>query len=100
MIGKLVDYGLEHWVRLSSLSLRTFPLNLTRSTPSQQGSDQMGVNHVRRFVCESMSFTHRYVPIGLLEHFPISMNDRPMPYKGRDELEVSLALLALGHPAR
>lgn len=48
----------------------------------------MGVNHVRRFVCESLSFTHRYVPIGLLERFPISMNDRPMPYKGRDELEV------------
>ncbi|GAA5949641.1 hypothetical protein JCM21900_002481 [Sporobolomyces salmonicolor] len=68
MIGKLCDYGLEHW-----------------------GSDQIGVNKTRRFVCESMSFTHRYVPVGLLERFPIHMNERAFPYKGRDELETLLA---------
>ncbi|KAM0789358.1 hypothetical protein ACM66B_000189 [Microbotryomycetes sp. NB124-2] len=67
MVGKLVDYGLEHW-----------------------GSDQVGVNHVRRFVCESLSFTHRYVPVGLLERFPVHMNERAYPYKGRDELETLL----------
>ncbi|KAK4048211.1 tRNA-dihydrouridine synthase 3 [Microbotryomycetes sp. JL201] len=67
MVGKLVDYGLEHW-----------------------GSDQVGVNHVRRFVCESLSFTHRYVPVGLLERFPMHMNERAYPYKGRDELETLL----------
>ncbi|GAA6060860.1 hypothetical protein JCM10212_006240 [Sporobolomyces blumeae] len=68
MIGKLCDYGLEHW-----------------------GSDQMGVNKTRRFVCESMSFTHRYVPVGMLERLPTNMNERALPYKGRDELETLLA---------
>ncbi|GAA5943401.1 tRNA dihydrouridine synthase DUS3 [Sporobolomyces koalae] len=68
MIGKLCDYGLEHW-----------------------GSDQIGVNKVRRFVCESLSFTHRYVPVGLLERLPAHMNERALPFKGRDELETLLA---------
>lgn len=67
MVGKLTEYGLEHW-----------------------GSDLMGVNTTRRFVCEALSFQHRYVPVGLLDHFPIHMNDRAHPYKGRDALEVSL----------
>ncbi|GAA6011175.1 hypothetical protein JCM10207_005526 [Rhodosporidiobolus poonsookiae] len=71
MIGKLCDYGLEHW-----------------------GSDQIGVNKTRRFVCESLSFTHRYIPVGLLERGAdqsVHMNQRPFPYKGRDELETLLA---------
>ncbi|GAA5982194.1 hypothetical protein JCM5350_003489 [Sporobolomyces pararoseus] len=68
MIGKLCDYGLEHW-----------------------GSDQMGVNKTRRFVCESLSFTHRYIPVGLLERMPAHMNERALPFKGRDELETLLA---------
>ncbi|BGP43880.1 tRNA-dihydrouridine synthase 3 [Rhodotorula kratochvilovae] len=68
MIGKLCDYGLEHW-----------------------GADQMGVNKTRRFVAESLSFTHRYVPVGLLERLPTNMNERAFPYKGRDELETLLA---------
>ncbi|GAA5871429.1 hypothetical protein JCM3774_005596 [Rhodotorula dairenensis] len=68
MIGKLCDFGLEHW-----------------------GSDQMGTNLTRRFVCEAMSFTHRYVPVGLLERLPTHMNERAFPYKGRDELETLLA---------
>ncbi|GAA6026122.1 hypothetical protein JCM11491_002806 [Sporobolomyces phaffii] len=68
MVGKLCDYGLEHW-----------------------GSDQIGVNKTRRFVCESLSFTHRYVPVGLLERMPAHMNERALPFKGRDELETLLA---------
>lgn len=48
----------------------------------------MGVNKTRRFVAESLSFTHRYVPVGLLERLPTNMNERAFPYKGRDELEV------------
>ena len=34
-----------------------------------------------------LSFTHRYVPIGLLEHVPVRMNDRPPPCPGRDSLD-------------
>jgi tRNA-dihydrouridine synthase 3 len=51
----------------------------------------MGTNLTRRFVCEAMSFTHRYVPVGLLERLPTHMNERAFPYKGRDELEVRYA---------
>jgi hypothetical protein len=38
-----------------------------------------------------LTFVHlhsRYVPVGLLERFPIQMNERAFPFKGRDELEV------------
>ena len=70
MIGDLAKFGLEHW-----------------------GSDTQGVNSTRRFVCEALSFTYRYVPVGLLERLPARMNDRPYPFKGRDELEVSLTWL-------
>lgn len=52
----------------------------------------MGTNLTRRFVCEAMSFTHRYVPVGLLERLPTHMNERAFPYKGRDELEVRCSL--------
>lgn len=69
MIGNLASFGLEHW-----------------------GSDTLGVNATRRFVCEAMSFTYRYIPVGLLERFPSSLNDRPYPFRGRDELEVSSGL--------
>lgn len=55
------------------------------------GSDQIGLNTTRRFFCEALSFQHRYVPVGLLEHLPAQLNDRPFPYKGRNELETLLA---------
>jgi tRNA-dihydrouridine synthase 3 len=64
MIGTLASYGLEHW-----------------------GSDTQGLNTTRRFLCEALSFQHRYVPVGLLER-PMKLNERPYPYKGRNELEV------------
>ncbi|KAN0060111.1 tRNA-dihydrouridine synthase 3 [Thecaphora frezii] len=68
MIRQYASYGLSHW-----------------------GSDTQGVNTTRRFLCEMLSFTHRYVPTGILEHLPARMNDRPPPFKGRDELETLLA---------
>ncbi|KAI1762340.1 FMN-linked oxidoreductase [Hypoxylon sp. FL1150] len=63
-IEKFVRYGLEAW-----------------------GSDELGLGFTRRFLLEWLSFTHRYVPIGLLEHLPPSLNDRPPRYRGRNDLE-------------
>ena len=68
MIRQYASYGLTHW-----------------------GSDTQGVNTTRRFLCEMLSFTHRYVPLGLLDHIPVRMNDRPPPFHGRDPLESLLS---------
>ncbi|KAK7751200.1 tRNA-dihydrouridine synthase 3 [Diatrype stigma] len=67
-IEKYARYGLEAW-----------------------GSDEMGLGFTRRFLLEWLSFTHRYVPIGLLEHLPPNLNDRPPKYRGRNDLETLLA---------
>ncbi|KAL7791322.1 hypothetical protein V8C37DRAFT_159544 [Trichoderma ceciliae] len=67
-VEKFVKYGLEAW-----------------------GSDELGVGFTRRFLLEYLSFAHRYVPIGLLEHLPPRLNDRPPAYKGRDEMETMMA---------
>lgn len=55
------------------------------------GSDTHGISTTRRFLLEYLSFTHRYVPIGLLEYLPPKINERPPRYKGRNELETLLA---------
>jgi len=67
-VEKFARYGLEAW-----------------------GSDEMGVGLARRFLLEWLSFAHRYVPIGILEHLPPSLQDRPPAYRGRNELETLLA---------
>ncbi|KAI0461454.1 tRNA-dihydrouridine synthase 3 [Komagataella kurtzmanii] len=54
------------------------------------GSDDYGVNTARRFMCEFMSFTHRYVPVGIMERLPPKLNQRPPTWKGRNELETLL----------
>jgi tRNA-dihydrouridine synthase 3 len=61
-------FGLDHW-----------------------GSDSRGVETTRRYALEWMSFSHRYVPIGLCEQgYRQHMNDRPPFYVGRSELETLL----------
>lgn len=65
------------------------------------GSDEMGVGTTRRFLLEWLSFAHRYVPLGILEHssssssssatFPEpSLQDRPPRWRGRSDLETLL----------
>lgn len=51
------------------------------------GSDTQGVETTRRFLLEWCSFLHRYIPAGLLERLPQRINQRPLPYVGRDDLE-------------
>ncbi|RLV95802.1 tRNA-dihydrouridine [Spathaspora sp. JA1] len=62
------DFAIEHW-----------------------GSDDYGVQLARRFMCEFLSFTHRYIPVGILERLPPKINERPPKWKGRNELETLLA---------
>ena len=68
IIRQYASFGLDHW-----------------------GSDTQGVNVTRRYLCDALSFQHRYIPLGLLEVLPGQMNDRPPPFHGRDELETLLA---------
>lgn len=67
-IEKFVKNGLEAW-----------------------GSDEIGVGNTRRFLLEWLSFTCRYVPLGLLEHLPPHINDRPPQFRGRSDMETLLA---------
>ena len=67
LVEQFVRYGLETW-----------------------GSDEMGVGTTRRFLLEWLSFAYRYVPVGILEYLPPSLQDRPPAWKGRNELETLL----------
>jgi tRNA-dihydrouridine synthase 3 len=55
------------------------------------GSDEVGVGTTRRFMLEWLSFTCRYVPIGILERLPPKFGDRPPAFRGRDDLETLLS---------
>ena len=36
-------------------------------------------------------YCFRYIPVGVLEHLPQKINERPPHYKGRDDLETLMA---------
>ncbi|CUM66221.1 uncharacterized protein PRCAT00003881001 [Priceomyces carsonii] len=67
ILEKFAKFAIEHW-----------------------GSDEYGVGLARRFMCEFLSFTHRYIPIGILERLPPSINQRPPKWRGRNDLETLL----------
>jgi tRNA-dihydrouridine synthase 3 len=48
------------------------------------GSDTQGINNTRRFLLEWLSFTHRYVPVGLVENPPQRLHQKPPSYRGRE----------------
>uniref|UniRef100_A0A7N4P9H3 tRNA-dihydrouridine(47) synthase [NAD(P)(+)] n=1 Tax=Sarcophilus harrisii TaxID=9305 RepID=A0A7N4P9H3_SARHA len=68
ILRDFTNYGLEHW-----------------------GSDTQGVEKTRKFLLEWLSFLCRYIPVGLLEHLPQKINERPPYYLGRDHLETLMA---------
>ncbi|XP_057436718.1 tRNA-dihydrouridine(47) synthase [NAD(P)(+)]-like isoform X2 [Lotus japonicus] len=68
ILKDFVHFGLEHW-----------------------GSDTKGVETTRRFLLEWLSYTCRYIPVGLLDVIPQRINWRPPSYFGRDELETVMA---------
>jgi len=68
LVRDFCNYGLEHW-----------------------GSDDKGVENTRKFLLEWLSFTHRYVPHGILLHPPQRINERTPYFRGRNELETLLS---------
>ncbi len=67
-VERFVRYGLETW-----------------------GADEIGVGTTRRFLLDYLSFASRYVPIGLLEYLPPSLQDRAPAFRCRNELETLLS---------
>ncbi|KAG7324671.1 hypothetical protein KOW79_012687 [Hemibagrus wyckioides] len=67
VLQDFTHFGLEHW-----------------------GSDTQGVEKTRNFLLEWLSFTCRYIPVGLLERIQ-KINERPPYYLGRDYLETLMA---------
>ncbi|XP_074331228.1 tRNA-dihydrouridine(47) synthase [NAD(P)(+)]-like isoform X1 [Apium graveolens] len=63
-----VHVGLEHW-----------------------GSDSKGVETTRHFLLEWLSYTYRYIPVGVLDVVPAQLNWRSPSYFGRDDLETLMA---------
>ncbi|KAJ4716658.1 tRNA-dihydrouridine(47) synthase [NAD(P)(+)] [Melia azedarach] len=68
ILKDFVHFGLEHW-----------------------GSDKKGVETTRHFLLEWLSYTYRYIPVGLLDVIPQRLNWRPPAYFGRDDLETLMA---------
>lgn len=63
-----VRFGLEHW-----------------------GSDSKGVEKTRYFLLEWLSYTFRYIPVGILDVIPQRVNWRPPSFCCRDDLETLMA---------
>jgi len=67
IIKSYANFAMEHW-----------------------GTDEYGIALSRRFLCEFLSFFHRYIPYGILERYPVKLNERPENWKGRNDLETLL----------
>ncbi|XP_050232421.1 tRNA-dihydrouridine(47) synthase [NAD(P)(+)]-like [Mercurialis annua] len=68
ILKEYVQFGFEHW-----------------------GSDTKGVEAIRHFLLEWLSYTCRYIPVGLLDVIPQKINWRSPSYYGRDDLETLMA---------
>ncbi|XP_039122534.1 tRNA-dihydrouridine(47) synthase [NAD(P)(+)]-like [Dioscorea cayenensis subsp. rotundata] len=68
ILKDFVRFGLQHW-----------------------GSDNKGVETTRHFMLEWLSYTCRYIPVGLLDVIPQRINWRLPSYYGRNDLETLMA---------
>ena len=55
------------------------------------GRGRPGRPGTRRFLLEWLSFTHRYVPVGVLDRVPVGIHQRPPTFVGRSDLETLLS---------
>ncbi|XP_062177493.1 tRNA-dihydrouridine(47) synthase [NAD(P)(+)]-like [Alnus glutinosa] len=80
----------KHW-DISSGERLNILKDFVRNGLEHWGSDTKGVETTRRFLLEWLSYTCRYVPVGLLDVIPQQLNWRPPSYYGRDDLETLMA---------
>ncbi|CAN8276651.1 unnamed protein product [Cochlearia groenlandica] len=76
----------RHWDITSGERLNIFK-DFVRFGLQHWGSDTKGVETTRHFLLEWLSYTFRYIPVGLLDVIPQQINWRPPSYFGRDDLE-------------
>lgn len=68
LLKDYASFGMEHW-----------------------GADSRGVENTRKFMLEWLSYTCRYIPVGLLEVNPQKLQWRNPSYSGRNDLETLMA---------
>ncbi|KAK9164410.1 hypothetical protein Syun_005312 [Stephania yunnanensis] len=80
----------RHWDITASERLDILK-DFTRCGLEHWGSDSKGAETTRHFLLEWLSYTCRYVPVGLLDVIPQQLNWRPPSYFGRNDLETLMA---------
>ncbi len=80
----------RHW-DISSNERLDILKNFAKYGMEHYGSDAYGISTTRKFLLEWIAFLYRYVPVGLLEHIPMGLNDRPPRFIGRNDLETLMA---------
>ncbi|OQN96833.1 hypothetical protein B0A48_17393 [Cryoendolithus antarcticus] len=85
------EIATEQYIDKSATERLAYIEQFARNGLEYWGSDEIGVGITRRFLLEWLSFSCRYVPIGLLEHLPPRIGDRPPAFHGRSELETLLS---------
>ncbi|PKA53109.1 tRNA-dihydrouridine(47) synthase [NAD(P)(+)]-like [Apostasia shenzhenica] len=102
ILKDFVNFGLEHWgsdtkgkwehlesqAPMKDTSFALLYGKFSGYIPSLQ---LLGVETTRHFLLEWLSYTHRYIPTGLLDVIPQCLNWRPPSYFGRDDLETIMA---------